>query len=80
MPNDAISARIICPYYRRIARGKSSLCAVVCDGLCGGSEIMNLFRTRREMWAWIYGNCATHSYGQCPVAIENELRYEKRKT
>lgn len=77
MPNSNVNATVKCPYFRRAVQSKNGRCAVVCDGICGCDEVLNLYRNRAEMYGWLQSCCMGYDFGRCPVAAIHDSKYEK---
>ena len=74
MPNDALVARIKCPFFESI--GASS---ITCNGICG-AKLKILFKDVKERTHWAVNYCEKYSFEKCPIAdsISNKYKEDER--
>lgn len=65
MPNDAATAKVICPFFHRFTREER---AIICEGPGKDLEAGTLFRSSKAMTVWTGSFCNTFQYERCPVA------------
>lgn len=71
--NDAMRARVICPFYHRHAKQKR---AIVCEGLMPETETAMIFDSREQMERYSQKRCETYAYDRCLMARCIRLKIE----
>lgn len=69
--NDSISARAICPFFRRAEKQ-----FVRCEGMEPGQRVEIGFRSKSKHKGWLDRYCCSYNFGCCPLyrALEQNCK------